>query len=166
MPTLKTLRISALQSCIRTLDLLSIRRRRALQRPAHLATGERGEQAAYFFLRRNGFTVVARRWNEGPLPGDLDLVAWQGEILCFIEVKTRTTLGLAPAQAAVDQNKRKILRRLARQYLRQLPGQISEHGRPETRFDIITVYELEGKPQEVKLIANAFGWQERPWQQR
>jgi putative endonuclease len=129
---------------------------------AHLETGERGEEAAFFYLRRSGFTVVARRWNEGPLPGDLDLVAWQGDVLCFIEVKTRTSKDAATASLAVDRNKRKTLRRLAGQYLRQLP----DAERPETRFDIVTVYELPGKPRQVQLISGAFGWSEQAWDGR
>jgi putative endonuclease len=153
---------SGLEQCIAALDWVALRRGRAPFPDApHLATGERGELAAYFFLRRHGFTVVAQRWNDGPLPGDLDLIAWQsteqGDVLCFIEVKTRTSRDVATASAAVDRNKRKILRRLAGQYLRQLQG--SE--RPETRFDVVTVYELPNKKPEIQLIAGAFGWSER-----
>jgi putative endonuclease len=152
--------MGALERGLAALDWLAERRGRTPALAEHLRVGEAGEEAAYFFLRHSGFTIVARRWNDGPLPGDLDLVAWQGDVLCFIEVKTRTAHGLAPAQAAVDQNKRRILRRLARHYLRQLPGT----ERPDTRFDIVTVYEVPGQPREVRLIAGAFGWSERPWQ--
>jgi len=139
------------------LDRLAQRRGRHAEQPAHLRTGERGEEAAFFYLRRNGFTVVARRWNDGPLPGDVDLIAWQGDVLCFIEVKTRTSKEVATASSAVDRNKRRILRRLARHYLRQLPdGEL-----PQTRFDIVTVYELPGESREMQLIPGAFGWSER-----
>jgi len=137
------------------LDWLAGRRGRGSELPAHLRTGERGEEAAFFFLRRKGFTVVARRWNDGPLPGDLDLIAWDGDVLCFIEVKSRTSTGVATASSAVDRDKRQVLRRLARQYLRQLPD---DHVRRDVRFDIVTVYELSGRPREVQLIAGAFGW--------
>jgi putative endonuclease len=139
------------------LNWLAAKRGTAAGRPEHLVTGERGEDTALLFLMQNGFTVVARRWNDGPLPGDLDLIAWKGDLLCFIEVKTRTTQNLAPAELAVDAHKRKTLRRLARQYLRQLPGP----DRPETRFDIVTVYEFTGKPSTIRLIPGAFGWSER-----
>ena len=162
MQPLRNLGLSAFQRGLAALDWVAERRGRAPFPDAPpLATGERGELAAYFFLRRQGFTVVAQRWNDGPLPGDLDIVAWQsteqGDVLCFIEVKTRTSRDVATASAAVDHNKRKILRRLAGQYLRQLPG--SE--RPESRFDVVTVYELPGKKPEIQLIAGAFGWSER-----
>jgi putative endonuclease len=156
MPIVQNLRLNSLERCIAALDWLTERRGSQPALPPHLRTGERGEEAAFFYLRRNGFTVVARRWNDGPLPGDLDLVAWQDNVLCFIEVKTRSNVEVATASSAVDRDKRKTLRRLARQYLRQLPGT----ERPETRFDIATVYELAGKPREIRLIPGAFGWSE------
>ena len=157
MPIARNLGVNALERGIAALDWLARRRGRQSSLPAHLRTGERGEEAAFFYLRRNGFVVVAQRWNDGPLPGDLDLVAWQGEVLCFIEVKTRTSVDVATASSAVDKEKRRTLRRLARQYIRQLP----EGDRPETRFDIVVVYELPGKAREVRLIPGAFGWSER-----
>jgi putative endonuclease len=161
MPSLQDLRIKALERCVSVVDWVARKSGRVDERAEHLQTGERGEEAAFFFLRRNGFTVVAQRWNDGPLPGDLDLIAWQGDILCFIEVKTRTSRDVATASAAVDRNKRKILRRLAGQYLRQLPNSEDFAARPATRFDIVTVYELPGKPREITLIPAAFGWSER-----
>jgi putative endonuclease len=157
MQILERLQMGFLERSLAALDRLAERRGRFASKPAHLRTGERGEEAAFFYLRRNGFRIVAQRWNEGPLPGDLDLIAWQGEVLCFIEVKTRTSRDVATASSAVDRNKRRTLRRLARLYLRQLP----EGERPPTRFDIVTVYELPGEPREVRLIPGAFGWGER-----
>ena len=156
MSAFSNLRLNAIEGCVAGLDWLADRRGRQSLLPKHLQTGERGEEAAFFFLRRNGFTVVARRGTDGPLPGDVDLIAWQGGVLCFLEVKTRTSNEVATASSAVDRNKRRTLRRLARHYLRQLP----EAERPETRFDIVTVYELPGKPREIRLIPGAFGWSE------
>ena len=156
MPIAFNLGIDVVERGVAALDWLAGRRGRQSSLAPHLRTGERGEEAAFFYLRRNGFTVVAQRWNDGPLPGDLDLIAWQEDVLCFIEVKTRGSKEVATASSAVDRNKRQTLRRLARQYLRQLP----EGERPETRFDIVTVYELPGKPREIRLIPAAFGWSE------
>ena len=91
----------------------------------HLRTGLEGERAAFFWLMRRGYVIVARAWHSSRAPGDLDLIAWspssQGDTLCFIEVKTRTTREVAPAHLAVDSSKRRVLRRLARHYMRQLP---------------------------------------------
>jgi putative endonuclease len=100
--------------------------------------------------------VVARRWSAGNLPGDLDLIAWQGALLCFFEVKTRTARDLTPAETAVDLHKRNVLRRLARQYVRQLP----DNSAPQVRFDVISVYMEPGKASEFEHFDNAFGWRE------
>jgi putative endonuclease len=112
---LANLRLGVLEQFVSALDRIADLRGRWVSQPDHLAMGERGEEAAFFFLRRNGFVVVARRWNDGPLPGDIDLIAWQDEVLCFVEVKTRSSREVATASSAVDREKRKTLRRLARQ---------------------------------------------------
>src|SRR5271154_103436 len=96
-------------------DGLASRFRR--QQPAHLELGRRGEEAAYFYLRRLGYVVVARGWRTAKVRGDLDLVAWEGVTLCFIEVKTRSSRNVATAESAVDEDKTRVLRRMARQYL-------------------------------------------------
>jgi len=153
-------RLDFLERGLRVLDRVAARRNRQDERPQHLVTGERGEEAAFFFLRKKGFTVVAQRWNDGPLPGDIDLIAWEGDVLCFVEVKTRTSRDFATASAAVDRNKRKTLRRLARQYLRHLPDALEAGSEPATRFDIVTVYQLPGREREIQLIPAAFGWRE------
>ena len=125
--------------------------------PAHLAIGIEGEDAAFFYLRRKGYTVVARRWSSGDIPGDLDLIAWQGPMLCFVEVKTRTARDATSAEIAVDFHKRGILRRLAHQYVRQLPQQTA----PPMRFDVLSVYLVPGEKKEFVHFESAFGWSER-----
>ncbi|HZB88078.1 MAG TPA: YraN family protein [Terracidiphilus sp.] len=140
-----------LERTIAGLDGLARARGRAAELPAHLTTGLAGEDAAFFELRRKGYRVVARRWAAGDAPGDVDLIAWQGGVLCFIEVKTRTALDLTPAEAAVDEHKRATLRRLARRYLRQLPQP------PDAvRFDVMSVYLISGGPREVTHFEGAF----------
>lgn len=124
--------------------------------PPHLLVGIDGERAAYFHLRRKGYVVVARRWSAGNDPGDIDLVAWCGALLCFIEVKTRTARDITPAEAAVDSYKRGILRRLARHYIRQLRDEAA----PEARFDVISVYLVPGEPKAIQHFEGAFGWSE------
>lgn len=137
-----------------------LRRLDALQRvsiPAHLATGLRGEREALFQLRQHGYTVVARRWKDAKLRGDVDLVAWDGDALCFVEVKTRTGRDrLSPAQAAVDDAKRRMLRPLARAYLRRFPEKLRRSVR--VRFDVMAVY-LAGTSVEFELHQGAFGWE-------
>ena len=131
-------------------------RGRTADLPAHLVTGIKGEDAACFYLRRKGYIVVARRWSSGDQPGDIDLIAWQGPLLCFIEVKARTAHDMTPAEVAIDTHKRNTLRRLARQYVRQLPRPTA----PQVRFDAISVYLVPGQKKEFVHFEGAFGWNE------
>jgi putative endonuclease len=149
--------IGCTERALAGLDWLAAHRGRSRALPAHLLTGFEGEEAAYFHLRRKGYTVVARRWTAGNLAGDVDLVAWQGPILCFIEVKTRTSRDLTPAESAIDHHKRDILRRLARRYVRQLSYETA----PQVRFDAISVYLVPGQEHELTHFENAFAWDER-----
>jgi putative endonuclease len=139
---------------IEACDRVAIHRTKDESRPPqHLATGQRGERAAFFYLRRNGFVVTARRWRSHVARGDLDLVAWDDGTICFIEVKTRTTRAIAPAEVAVDEEKQRTLRRLAKHYLRQLPQEDVP-----VRFDILSIYFEVGKSAEFELFRDAFGW--------
>jgi putative endonuclease len=152
-PRRKTL----LERTFRSLDGIALRRGRLADIPPHLALGLAGEDAAFFHLRRNGYRVVAHRWSSGDVPGDLDLIAWHGSLLCFVEVKTRSEHDMTPAEVAVDAHKRRVLRRLARRYVRQLPLELP----PQLRFDVISVYLNSGRPAEVIHFENQFGWTEQ-----
>ena len=156
MKTFAELRTAVLEKTVSSLAHIADRRGRSSV-PVHLRTGAEGEDAVFFYLRRNGYIVVARRWTSGDRPGDIDLIAWKGQVLCFIEVKTRTAEDMTPAEAAVDWHKRNVLRRLASQYVRQLPQQ----ERPPVRFDVVSVYLLPGVAKKFVHFENAFGWDER-----
>ena len=67
------------------LDWVAAQRSGAAALPAHLPTGIEGEDAAFFYLRRKGYVVVARRWSSGDLPGDVDLIAWQGRCCALLK---------------------------------------------------------------------------------
>jgi putative endonuclease len=147
----RMLGLQLLEGFVRASDALAVRLRK--RQPAHLELGDRGEEAGFFYLRRHGYTVVARGWRTVKVRGDLDLVAWEGPTLCFIEVKTRSSRTVATAESAVDHDKIRILRRLARQYLLVLPDQ------PEQiRFDVLSVYFQADRPAEIELFRSAFGW--------
>lgn len=148
-----SLRIRLLESAARALEGAAARRQP--ERAQHLDVGVRGERAAFFWLMRRGYVVVARAWHSSRAPGDLDLIAWKGNTLCFVEVKTRTTRDVAPAHVAVDYRKRRVLRRLARHYMRQLP-----QGEVESRFDILSIYFEREKPPQFEHFPAAFGWAE------
>ena len=125
--------------------------------PPHLETGLRGEREALFFLRRGGFTVVARRWSSARVRGDLDLIAWQANVLCFVEVKTRTARDAMAAEVSVDRDKREQLRKLGRAYLRGFDEHLRDSVR--TRFDVVSVY-LLATGVECERLEDAFAWHE------
>src|SRR3954466_2235193 len=129
------------QSALHILDRIS--RNAAVEIPAHLRTGRRGEEDAYFHLRKRGYVMVARNYRVARHHGEIDLIGWDKDVLCFIEVKTRTTRAVKPAEAAVDRKKRRDLKIVIRDYLRSLPEkQFPEP--PQWRFDVITVYYDQG----------------------
>ncbi len=137
----------------RALDRMArvVRRSRA-QRAEHLETGAEGEEAAYFWLRRHGYNVVSRNWRTRRRKGEIDLVAWDrdGETLCFVEVKTRSSRAVMPAEAAVDRPKQRELIEMAREYMRRLPSDTP------FRFDVVSVYPTTGSPPDIHLFKNAF----------
>ena len=122
---------------------------RGKDRAAHLATGVRGEEEAYFYLRKLGYTMVARNFRSPRRRGEIDLIGYEGDVLCFIEVKTRTTRAVAPAEAAVDDDKQRELAAVAQEYLRRLKDA------PASRFDVVSVY-YENGGKEITLFRGAF----------
>ena len=136
-----------LQATLKTLD-------RILPPPAlapHQLTGQRGEEDAYFYLRRLGYVIIARNYRSPRRRGEIDLIGWEGGSLCFIEVKTRTTHDVKPAEAAVDRDKRRELLGMAHEYLRRVPADTA------FRFDVLSVYyeSIAGTPR-FELFRDAF----------
>ena len=118
---------------------------------AHQQVGTRGEEEAYFYLRRLGYVMVARNWRSPHRRGEIDLVGWDGDVLCFVEVKSRTTRDVKPAEAAVDAAKQDELGGMAREYLRHVAGA------PSWRFDVLSLYfDQPGAPPQITLFKNAF----------
>jgi putative endonuclease len=119
---------------IRVLDWLAERTLPADKSPAHQRTGRRGEEAAYFYLRRLGYTMVARNFRSPRCRGEIDLIGWEKDVLCFVEVKTRSTRDVKTAEAAVDRHKRREVAAVVREYLRRFPHSC------QWRFDVVSVY--------------------------
>jgi putative endonuclease len=122
------------QFALKLLDKLALLCGKSDHLPAHQQTGRRGEEDAYFHLRRLGYTIVARNFRSPRRHGEIDLVAWDGDDLCFIEVKTRTSHAVKPAEAAVDHAKQRELAAMAREYQRHARISASH------RFDILSIY--------------------------
>jgi len=165
----RSLLLDLQQAILRRMDRLAERFGRKSRLPAHLQIGIRGEEEALFFLRRNGYTIVARRWSTPKLRGDVDLIAWHNDWLCFVEVKSRTARDLYPAKYAVDPDKQERLRRLARVYLKGFPQE--RRKQILVRFDVVSVYLIpsddEGGKERVEceLIESAFPRWEEPREQ-
>jgi putative endonuclease len=131
------------------LDRLRDRRRRRTW-SADLALGRRGEDLAHRFLRRNGFVIVARNYRLAAGDGEADLIAWEGESLVIVEVKSRLSGEYGPPDRAIGDQKQRHLLRVAREYARK-----TDTPWERVRFDVVTVV-FDEKP-EVTLFRSAFG---------
>jgi len=111
--------------------------------------GKQGEDEAALFLRKQGYRIVAR--NVRTALGELDIVAHQRGVICFIEVRTRRGKdSQVQALESVDERKQRRLSRLAIAYLKEnhLLGR-------KARFDVVSVsYAPTGA--QVFLVKNAF----------
>jgi putative endonuclease len=138
------------RTVIHGLDWVAERVLPADPRPRHQRTGTHGEEDAYFHLRKLGYVIVERNFRSPRSRGEIDLIGWDADVLCLIEVKTRTTLDVKTAEAAVDRHKRREVAQVARQYLRRLPPSC------QWRFDIVSVYYggLRSRP-EIEVFRNA-----------
>ena len=115
-----------------------------------LSAGAFGERVAGDFLADNGFKIIARNWRS-PLDrrDEIDLVCRDGEVLVFVEVKARSANALVPGYYTVDARKKKVLRRAAAAYLRQL------HPPPDTfRLDVVEVTTRGDAKAEIRHFAN------------
>ena len=94
--------------------------------------------------------MVARNYRTRSGSGELDLVAWHGSTLVFVEVKTRATGEFGPPDRAVDAEKRAHLRRAARDYARRAGIEFRK-----TRFDIVGI--VLSDPPRIEWLRDAFG---------
>jgi len=107
----------------------------AMRRRSYEANhGRIGEDLAHRYLRDKGCTVVARNYRPAVGHCEIDLVAWHGETLAFIEVKTRDTAEFGEPERAVDGEKQRHLVRAARDYTRRAGVEWRQ-----VRFDVIAV---------------------------
>jgi len=113
--------------------------------------GQWGEAQAESALRQKGYAILGRRVRVGRRD-ELDLVARDGAVLVFVEVKTRKTEYFGRPGAAVNRAKRHYLSRAAVRYLKQL------RQRPQAfRFDVVEVVGAADRPAPlVRHIENAF----------
>ena len=110
--------------------------------------GDAGEDLAAAALKKQGYKILERNYVT-PL-GEIDLIARQGQVVVFVEVKTRTTDRFGGPREAVHSAKQARLRRLADYYLKQ-----KRLGEVAVRFDVVGVT-LSGDSLQVEIIQDAF----------
>src|SRR5271169_755635 len=133
------------RTVIRSLDWVARRVLPPDPSPQRHQVGRRGEEDAYFHLRKLGYTMVARNFRSPRCRGEIDLIGWEGDTLCFVEVKTRTTRDVKPGEAAVDRHKRRQVAAVVRDYLRRFPPSC------QWRFDVVGVYYLESRASQPQI---------------
>lgn len=107
-----------------------------------LELGRRGEELAAAYLQQLGYRIIAANFSVPvgrnrlgvPINVEIDLVAYHGETLCFVEVKSRASDWFAPPQVNVDRRKQRQVARAARAY-RRMFGVVGE----PYRYDVITI---------------------------
>jgi putative endonuclease len=126
-------------------------------------TGLRGETYAYWYLRRQGYILIARNFTSPGIKGEIDMVGYDGQTLAFVEVKTRTVVepgqssqsSSRPApltpEEAVNWEKRRNLSRMARQFLRARHIETAP-----CRFDVLAIETRPGQKPVVRLHKGAF----------
>lgn len=127
------------------------------QKPSSL--GQLGEAYAVAFLSQLGYRLVAanftlpvgRNLRGAIVTAEIDLIAYDGDTLCFVEVKTRASDSFAPPQVNVDLRKRRQISRAARAYRRMLG--IED---PRYRYDVVTVIPNNDDPStpQIELFRN------------
>jgi putative endonuclease len=136
-----------------------LRRQRNKDRPAHLELGERGEQMALEYLSDyEGYEIVCtnflvplgRGLRGQKLSAEIDVIAYDGRTLAFVEVKTRTSDDLVAPERAVDLRKQRQIARAARRY-RQLMKVYKE----PYRYDVVTVLP-SARGDEIELLRGYF----------
>ncbi|HKT12623.1 MAG TPA: YraN family protein [Terriglobia bacterium] len=113
--------------------------------------GARGETLAYWYLRHAGYAIVARNRRAHGRRGELDMVGWDGPVLAFVEVKTRTGDAAGPPEMAISSEQQKRIVNSAWDYMRRLKQ------KPEGyRFDVASVLWNPAKGFQVRVIKDAF----------
>ncbi len=134
---------------------------------AQTILGIRGEALAAEFLRAQGYQLVlanfkvpvGRNIRGAPVTGEVDIVALDGEILCFIEVKTRRSDEFTPIITHVDLRKQRQIIRTAKIYRHTFDVWDVPH-----RFDVVTVLLPKNSEPAIELIKGF--WNEGKFRKR
>ncbi|MGH1337312.1 MAG: YraN family protein [Aureispira sp.] len=97
----------------------------------HNDLGNLGERLAEEYLQGLGYSIIAQNWQWGK--AEVDLIAYDRDILVFVEVKTRRRATFGPPELAVTSKKQRLLYDLATEYMYQITHE------QEFRFDVIAI---------------------------
>ena len=119
--------------------------------------GKLGEAYAAAYLEQRGYRLVAanftlpvgRNLRGVVVNAEIDIVAYEGETLCFVEVKTRASDSFAPPEVNVDRRKRRQVARAARAYRRMFELEDQPY-----RYDVVAVVLPPGATPQIDLIRN------------
>ena len=114
------------------------------------ALGRRGEDLVHRYLRKRGYTIVARNYRLSSGDAEADIIAREGNALVIVEVKTRETAEFGPPDRAVDPEKRRHLLRVAREYSRKTNTPVEN-----VRVDMAGV--ILSDPPEITLYRGVIG---------
>jgi putative endonuclease len=114
----------------------------------HLDLGARGEQLAKELLQKKGYALLETNWRHRR--SEVDLIAKDGDVLVFVEVKTRTSDYFGRPEVFVTPQKEKLLVRAAHAYMEQIRHEW------EIRFDVISVIWQDEEQVEVEHLEDAF----------
>ncbi len=112
--------------------------------------GRLGEDIAVVWLKSRGRKILYRNFR-GPKGGEIDIIARDGNVLTFVEVKTRTSREFGRPLDAVDKTKQLLIERGANAWLKLLKSRDFRW-----RFDVVEIVLEEGKLPDVNLVCNAF----------
>ena len=111
-------------------------------------SGKKGEIAAYKYLKKNGYKILARNYRK--TYGEIDIIAQKGENIAFVEVKTRKNDSFGTPAEFVTVQKQKKLIKTAYTYIQE------NNLDAEFTFDVVEVYFDGKKVKEINHIENAF----------
>jgi len=117
------------------------------------ALGTSGEKRAVEYLKSNGYEIITVNYRYGRL-GEVDIIARDSEYLCFVEVKTRSSIAYGTPAEAVTKRKQGRIKKLAQIYISQ-----NNLFNASIRFDIIEIFiskDINGPASYINLIKNAF----------
>ena len=116
--------------------------------------GNIGEEIAAEFLRKKGYQLIERNFRAGRL-GEIDIIAFKDEYICFIEVKCRSGTRFGRPSESIDRRKQKNIIKLASVYMSR-----RGIGENNVRFDVVEVMISENNnaavAAEINHITNAF----------